>query len=312
MTVQGAEEMLRANALREHVLDVFERAGEPVELRGPLILMEPYFDLASFRARAVDSIDYESFGIASQKFIDALSDGAGPFHAVASERERSLLGRALKNHAAMVEMMHWMLRRQSDAAQAGDRMKMAKAREVNMAETLIWLASEYYRDRKLIVWAASSHLTYNASRVEMPTGDGGWAFDDGKWQPMGDLVREALGEDFYVIDCIAYDGEIGSLGRWSRLLEPAPAGSWDALCHETGHEYLFVDLRTLPSRGGGQWMTQRLVARPRGYGPMRANWAEICDAFLFTDTMYPSDRTIEPSKPAEKTGDADDADTGEG
>ncbi|HLV79604.1 MAG TPA: hypothetical protein VKT32_04955 [Chthonomonadaceae bacterium] len=33
---------------------------------------------------------------------------------------------------------------------------------------------------------------------------------------------------------------------------------------------------------------RRLVARPLGYGPMRADWARVFDAFFFTDRMFPS------------------------
>ena len=285
MTGQGT-----AGVLRDHLRDVFERAGEPIALRGVLAVMEPYFDPEQLRAGGHAALDLESFTIATEKLIAALEDKTGPFTHVVAHHERTLLIRALKNYTAWVEMMYFMLRSQSDDAQPGDQMRFADAREVNMAETLIWLAQEFYPDQKLIVWAASSHLTYNSRQVEMQQPGGEWVFDNDDWQPMGNLVREALGEDFYVIDCIAHTGEIGSLGRWSRPLEPAPHESWDALCHEPGIPYLFVDLRSLPARDGGAWMKDRLIARPRGYALMRANWTEICDAFLFTDVMYPSTR----------------------
>ena len=44
----------------------------------------------------------------------------------------------------------------------------------------------------------------------------------------------------------------------------------------------------LPDEEGGAWLRERLVARPRGYAPMRADWGEVCDAFFFTDQMFPS------------------------
>ena len=44
----------------------------------------------------------------------------------------------------------------------------------------------------------------------------------------------------------------------------------------------------MPKREGGAWLTERNVARPRGYGPMRADWSEVCDAIFFTDVMFPS------------------------
>lgn len=285
-------------ALRDHLRDIFQRAGEPTALLGPMALMDPYFENMNWESQPKhQDIDYEGFAIAAQKFIDAIEADGGPFQLVTTSRERTLLARALKNFSAVVEMMYWGARSRSEEAEDGDMEKYATAREKNMADTLIWLANEYYPDRKLIVWAASSHLTYNSREVEMQEEAGEWSLDTSDWEPMGNAVHEALGDDFYVIDCIAYDGEIGSLGRWARPLNPAPDGSIDALCHETGHDYLYIDLRSLPKRPGGQWLKDRLVARPRGYAPMRADWTEICDAFLFTDKMFPSTMKQVPQQP---------------
>ena len=153
------------------------------------------------------------------------------------------------------------------------------------------LARERYPDRKLIVWAASSHLTFESRSVEM-RGEDGWAFDDDEWEPMGNRVRAALGAELYVIDFLAYEGEVGTVFGQPWTLAPAEEGTLDALCHGTGLPYLFVDLRTLPDRAGGAWLRERHVARPRGYQPMRAVWGEVCDALFFTDRMFPS-RKIE-------------------
>jgi hypothetical protein len=40
-----------------------------------------------------------------------------------------------------------------------------------------------------------------------------------------------------------------------------------------------------------------MIARPRGYGAMRANWSSACDAMFFTDVMYPSTRVATPPDP---------------
>lgn len=52
------------------------------------------------------------------------------------------------------------------------------------------------------------------------------------------------------------------------------------------------------------WLRDRLVARPRGDAPMRANWAEVCDGFFFTDVMFPSTLW----RPAESTASRDGED----
>jgi len=275
--------------LRDHLWQVFERAGRPESLKDSFEAMHGAFDQMSWNPLPDhQSIKYLEFGKAAQQVIAAMEDDAGPFTHIISRRERALLSRALLNFRAMVEILYWGARGRSAEGGQDDMLHMAAVREPNMAETMVWLAREFYPDRKMIVWAASSHMTCNSRTVEYGDGEGGWVFDPGPWEPMGNHVREQLGDDFYVIDFIAYAGEIGSVAGWSRPLEPAPNGSFDALCHESGHPYLFVDLRTMPSREGGAWLAERNVARPRGYAEMRADWSAICDAFFFTDVMYPS------------------------
>ena len=41
-----------------------------------------------------------------------------------------------------------------------------KVRDEQMGETLVFLQRELYKGRKIIVWAASSHLTYNGKNIE--------------------------------------------------------------------------------------------------------------------------------------------------
>ncbi|MCZ6836588.1 MAG: erythromycin esterase family protein, partial [Planctomycetota bacterium] len=278
-------------ALRTHLRDFYEQAGSPEGLADEIEVFNSFFDLAKIPPLPkYTDFDFETLNAAAETIMSELRDDEGAFVKI-PRRERAFFAQALSNFCAMSEMVYWMSKSQSPDAEEGDMLKYANVREPQFADTLIWLAQEHYSDRKLIVWAASSHLTYNSGNVEQQKGDdGAWEYDDMKWEPMGNRVKQALGDEFYVIDFIAYDGEIGSIAGWSRPLDAAENGTIDALCHETGSPFLFVDLRNLPKREGGAWLAERQIARPRGYGPMRANWPEVCDAFFFTDVMYPSTR----------------------
>lgn len=202
--------------------------------------------------------------------------------------EQAFSLRVLRSLDAMVEMLHWAAKSRSDAKEDRDMFRYGAVRETAMADTMIWLANEHLREQKLIVWAASSHLTWNSRQVGMPRGDGTWQLDDSNWEPMGNAVKRALGDQIYVVDFLAYSGKLGSVAGWKRDLEPAPEGSIDALCHATGKPYLFLDLRGAAKLPGSAWLAERLVARPRGYAPMQARWSDHCDAFFFTDEMFPS------------------------
>ena len=202
--------------------------------------------------------------------------------------DRSYLLRAVANFRAGITMLHWMTMPGTDAERRANLKRGSMQREPAMAETLVWLARERYPGRKLIVWAASSHLTYNSRRVETQDEAGAWSYDDDEWGPMGNHTREQLGDDFYVIDFIARGGTAGNpFGRSWPVADAAP-DTIDGLCHATGHDALYVDLRSLAATKGGAWLSERTIARPRGYIPMRAVWPEICDAFFFVDEMTPS------------------------
>lgn len=276
-------------ALRDHLDDVFTRAGSPESLRDSFAFMRPYF-IAPNELPDYKSIDYEGFAKAAEPVIAALEDGDGAFANVCAPRERSLLVRTLKNYIATVKMRYYLGKRQSPDVEESDMMSYGLAREMPMAESLVWLANEYYPDRKLIVWAASSHLSSNERSIGFPQSGGGYASPLTAWRPMGDHAREQLGDDYYVIQCIASAGEAGGLSGWRRTLDAGPEGSIDALCHATESPFLYIDLRTMPDAEGGAWLREPQVARPRGYAPMLANWSTVCDAFFYTRVMYPSTR----------------------
>lgn len=176
---------------------------------------------------------------------------------------------------------------------ANDGEAAAALREPAMARTLTWIAQERDPDARIIVWAASSHMSWNERGIAVPDGAGGFVSPITRWTPMGDAVKRALGDDLYGVMFLADEGTAGGLQGWRRSLEPAPSGSIEAACRATGREYLFLDLRSLPARPGGAWLAGPCVARPRGYGPMEACWPASCDAFVWTRTMIPSTRHVE-------------------
>jgi erythromycin esterase len=151
-------------------------------------------------------------------------------------------------------------------------------RDSVMAANLAWLAARDPK-RKLVVWGASSHLLHARTGIEGDPAPG--------MVPAGDVIARALPNDVYAIGFLAADGEFG-LARVGttvprQAIPPADSGSLDGLWRDAGHEYAFLDLRTIPA--GGEWLRQPIVARPLGYGPMRAVWPRHFDGFVFTRTM---------------------------
>jgi len=205
--------------------------------------------------------------------LDALLDQKGATLLRAhSPRKVAFVRRTLGNLCVLEQIR---ADRKTESPEATNR------RDARMADNLLWLADEHYRDQKLIVWGASFHLMRNAPTIDTLSEK----LDYTNTMPMGHNVHGRLGRQVYTVAFTAYQGEAGNPFYGSRALEQAAEGSLEALLHATGMPYLYLDLRRLPP---DHWLRSRLNARPLGYAPMVADWAQIFDAFVFTDRMFPS------------------------
>jgi erythromycin esterase len=160
----------------------------------------------------------------------------------------------------------------------------AVMRENAMSRNLAWLAREHYRGRKVIVWAASLHISRNLEELRTPEGSPVPSLTAVK--PMGGQVVEALGAgEVYTIGFTAARGSFGRGGTRTPL-QPPLAESLEAHLDQLGMAYAFIDLRN--PAAGGEWLTHSLM-RPFGYSWFRGDWTEVLDGMFYTREMTTSD-----------------------
>ncbi|MBN1974173.1 MAG: ankyrin repeat domain-containing protein [Sedimentisphaerales bacterium] len=141
-------------------------------------------------------------------------------------------------------------------------------RDEQMARNLIWLVNTVYPNRKIIVWAASSHISRNP-----PSGTS-----------MGHEVYKVLGKTVYTIAFTAAEGWWKVLSsNVPEQLAPPEAGSVEELLVQAGLQNAFIDFRNL--NPDGAWFEEKLIARPFGYVNHEYNWTEMFDAIIFTRNM---------------------------
>lgn len=204
-------------------------------------------------------------------------------------REVSYWDRVSRNLGALYEMLESLAA--GKLAKASDN----NARDRAMGETLVWLANDHYRGRKIIVWAASFHDMWRGAEIE--TGVPG--LDYKGLRTMGDEVLEKLGDEAYSITFTAYQGKSGMAHRPVSEASEVPAASEDSLeaaFHATGRPFMFLDLRPLRN-DPAHWIRKGVVARPLGYAPMKTDWTRHFDAVVFTDVMEPSARVDDVPAP---------------
>lgn len=164
-----------------------------------------------------------------------------------------------------------------------DVKELYAIRDGAMGKNLNWLAEEYFRGHKIIVWAASTHIMRDVPQERVGPGQAMQRI-----VAMGEHVCKRFGDAAYTIAFDAYDGKRGvAFNPRHGDIPPAPEGSFAALCKQTGKEMLFVDFKGLSK---DHWLRQPLVARPRGYGQMKAVWPDVFDAMIYTETMTPATR----------------------
>lgn len=144
-------------------------------------------------------------------------------------------------------------------------------RDAIMAANLEWLANSAYRDRKIIVWAATSHSLRDRTAIEQDGASG--------MVPMGQIAARRFDDALYVLAFTSGGGSVGSYARRDVTdIGSAPDGTIEHTLLQTGMDYAF-----LPQHGTGvstSWML--------GYTPMTAPWGRMVDGLFFIKSMQPT------------------------
>ncbi|MEN6312237.1 MAG: erythromycin esterase family protein, partial [Acidobacteriota bacterium] len=268
--------------LLKDLRDYLARAGLPPDaadassrVMGTLALMleDPSFIVNGSAFKNVSPGDQAAILAAHRALGEALgllrpSDGPGIV-------ERDFWMQFLKNSAAYLEQS-W---RVNLASLDQTFMDWAfNRRDRQMGDNLIWLAQRAFPDRKIIVWAGTSHVI----RHRNVPGDPG-----NPRISMGDWVAEAMGSEVYTLGFTAYGVRWGAVGA-SESTEVAPAApdSREDLLFSAGFEYAWLDFRN--PAADGHWLREPLSCRSVGYKPMTADWSRVMDGMFFIKEMFPS------------------------
>jgi len=146
-------------------------------------------------------------------------------------------------------------------------------RERQMASNLAWLTDKKFADKKIIVWAATSHVIRDRRAIDVTDASG--------MVPMGAYFAAAHPRGSYILAFTARGGRIGSFSRRETTdVGPAPQGSYEAEIAATGLRQAFVPLKGVP--------TEKRVGRLLGYAPWAGDWAKAVDGLFFIREMQPT------------------------
>lgn len=152
-------------------------------------------------------------------------------------------------------------------------------RDEQMAKNLLWLSRIRYPGKKIIVWAASSHISRNRQEILHRS------HSDTDWVPMGHHLWSAMGDSIFALGFTAFEGTMGLRYRNGTVLAAARPGTLEDILYHTDHQYSFLNFQTLAD---DHWLQDTVRARPFGYSTMLARWPQMLDGILYIQTMTPS------------------------
>jgi erythromycin esterase len=207
-------------------------------------------------------------------------------------REFAYRRQCLKSAAAFARMMdaHEIYQK---TQQMTDFATGYNLREKSNAENLLWLLSERYPNKKLIVWAHNSHIFSGFPATARTEGD---APKKDEIDSMGRLVKRKLGDLVYSIGFLAHSGQWSWMGNTPIDYTVAEEDSIENSLHQVGKPYLFLDLRAVKKTPKNP-LNRPIAGCINRQSPEFADivWPKAYDGLFFIDTMKP--RIQRKSKP---------------
>ncbi|WP_316179791.1 MULTISPECIES: protein-L-isoaspartate(D-aspartate) O-methyltransferase [unclassified Bradyrhizobium] len=132
-------------------------------------------------------------------------------------------------------------------------------RDTHMFETLENLLAHHGPDSKAVVWAHNSHVG-NSQATEMAA--------RGEYN-LGQLCRRAFGAQAYLVGFGTYSGTVAAASDWGgpmeiKQLRPSLSGSYERLCHATGHAHFLLGLRGRDDLSGPNALGKERLQRAVG------------------------------------------------
>lgn len=166
-------------------------------------------------------------------------------------------------------------------------------RQALMGERMIWLASQAYPDRRLIVWCSTLTALNDVSEVRLDVDHERFE----SFAPAGIAWREALGEQMYVIGFDAAHGVSARLREKPMPELTTRPGSIEEFIGHIDWPFLLLPLRDLEGSGIDRALPGNLIGVDEWLldedGSMRAHvatacWSDHFDAVFFIRTMFPN------------------------
>jgi erythromycin esterase len=146
-------------------------------------------------------------------------------------------------------------------------------RDRQMAANLKWISQYYYPDKKIIVWAASYHISKSALDGLPPEATNNLS--------MGYILFQDLKQEMYSLGFDSYEGTAGRLGIKPFELKKPKKNDMEEWLAAKNSEYAFVDFRKFQPE-----KKEMFYMKGKSHDRSQSNWNQVFDGVFFIKHMY--------------------------
>lgn len=159
--------------------------------------------------------------------------------------------------------------------------KLDNNRDSLMAENTKWLLENKYKGKKVIIWAASYHITKHPEIISTTNKDN----FSGK-KTMGGEIEKFYNDKVYSIGFISYQGEFGiSFDKpKGTTIKPQNENSIEAYIHKYNYPFCWLALKDNKNITGKTAMINGF----NNSSYSSSDWSKNYDALIYIENMYPN------------------------
>lgn len=164
-----------------------------------------------------------------------------------------------------------------------EHLEASTIRDRQMADNLSWIM-ERYPNRKIVVWAASTHISRYISDAKFYYSNNNYGLAAAGYSPMGEHIFEKYGNKIYSIGFTAFEGDYYDFANFTILTLSPLINSIEDYMSQTNEQYLFIDYsKNLPN-----WLSQPFFSRVFGFAHVKHDWTNSFDGLFYSRTMKAS------------------------
>jgi len=152
-------------------------------------------------------------------------------------------------------------------------------RDAQMAKNLAWLINTKYKDRKIIVWAANSHIARSLTSVNDTI------FKTAR--PMTEDLIPLLSnkEKIYILGFTSFAGTTHRFGRDARDFKQADNNNFESWMNEKKYSFAFLDFSSFNAENINS--NEKFPMAPLGHFSVDGLWNKIFDGIFYIQQMSP-------------------------